>query len=210
MNTFQGLIGICASAEIIFVQTHRSHSPTLMNYQAQRTEAVYQECASVIGNKFRDGMSCGLDLHMRTTCLSQQNTRAIRPVSCHFLSKQEDVMRGPQGEDEALEFARICFPAAAQALRWIEGICMGGVERAGTPPPIICAASNSAHIGVSSEGLYLAPQQQQQQQQQQDGSRGKQSSPEITHHLLQLKASPTPLFSFFFFLPHPLLFSVLM
>ncbi|KAK1901665.1 Leucine-rich repeat and WD repeat-containing protein 1 [Dissostichus eleginoides] len=34
-------------------------------------------------------------------------------------------MRGPQGEDEALEFARICFPAAAQALRWIEGICMG-------------------------------------------------------------------------------------
>lgn len=30
-----------------------------------------------------------------------------------------------QGEDEALEFARICFPAAARALRWIEGICMG-------------------------------------------------------------------------------------
>lgn len=29
------------------------------------------------------------------------------------------------GEDEALEFARICFPAAARALRWIEGICMG-------------------------------------------------------------------------------------
>lgn len=30
-----------------------------------------------------------------------------------------------QGEDEALEFAGICFPAAARALRWIEGICMG-------------------------------------------------------------------------------------
>lgn len=29
------------------------------------------------------------------------------------------------GEDEALEFARICFPAAAQALRWIMGICIG-------------------------------------------------------------------------------------
>lgn len=29
------------------------------------------------------------------------------------------------GEDEALAFARICFPAAARALRWIEGICMG-------------------------------------------------------------------------------------
>lgn len=29
------------------------------------------------------------------------------------------------GEDEALDFARICFSAAARALRWIEGICIG-------------------------------------------------------------------------------------
>lgn len=29
------------------------------------------------------------------------------------------------GEDEELEFARMCFSAAAWALRWIEGICMG-------------------------------------------------------------------------------------
>lgn len=38
-------------------------------------------------------------------------------------------------------------------------------RQAGTPPPIICAGSSSAHIGVSGEGLYLAPQRQRQQQQ---------------------------------------------
>ncbi|KAI9520945.1 hypothetical protein NQZ68_010646 [Dissostichus eleginoides] len=55
-------------------------------------------------------------------------------------------MRGPQGEDEALEFARICFPAAAQALRWIEGICMGwGGEMLLTflyPPPLSSACAS--------------------------------------------------------------------
>lgn len=37
-------------------------------------------------------------------------------------------------------------------------------RQAGTPPPIICAGSSSVHIGVSGEGLYLAPQRQWQQQ----------------------------------------------
>lgn len=35
-------------------------------------------------------------------------------------------------------------------------------SQAGTPPPIICVASSSAHIGVSSEGLCFALHQQQQ------------------------------------------------
>lgn len=38
-----------------------------------------------------------------------------------------------------------------------------GGRQAGTPPPIISAGSSSAHIGVSSKGLYLALQRQQQQ-----------------------------------------------